>query len=48
MAGAVAFGGVNLFVVCTEDMLPYGLIISPQAGLEVEIGGGWGASYTWF
>jgi hypothetical protein len=48
MAGATAFVGVNIFVVCTENLLPFGLIVSPQAGLEVEIGGGWGSLYTWF
>ena len=46
--GATYGLGLNIILSCTADFLVYGLTISPTAGVEVEVGGGLGATYTSF
>lgn len=45
--GATYGTGLNIILSWTTDYLAYGLTVSPQAGVEVEVGGEAGASYTW-
>lgn len=46
--GATSYLGLNIITTYTMDGLAFGLTLSVQAGLELEVGGGAGGSYTSF
>lgn len=46
--GATSYLGLNIITAYTMEGLAFGLTLSVQAGLEFEVGGGAGGSYTSF
>lgn len=46
--GATSYLGLNIITTYTSDGLAFGLTLSVQTGLEFEVGGGVGGSYTSF